>query len=73
MELRSPSDSLQLLKDKMQEYIDNGVSLGWLIDRPNRQIYIYTPNHEVQCLDNSKTISGDPLLSDFVLNLVKIW
>ena len=73
VELRSPSDSLQLLKDKMQEYIDNGVSLGWLIDRPNRQIYIYTPNHKVQCLDNSKTISGDPLLSDFVLNLVKIW
>ena len=50
-----------MLKDKMQEYIDNGVSLGRLIDRPNRQVYIYTPNNQVQCLNDSQTISGDPL------------
>lgn len=73
VEIKSPSDSLQVLEDKMQEYIDSGASLGWLIDRPTRQVYIYTPNHDVQCLDNPLTVSGDPLLSGFVLNLAKIW
>ena len=73
VELRSPSDSLQVLKDKMQEYIDNGVSLGWLIDRPNRQVYIYTPGKKVLCLDNPSTVSSDSLLPGFSLDLTKIW
>ncbi len=73
VELKSPSDSLQLLQDKMQEYIDNGASLGWLIDRTARQVYIYVPGNDVKCLDNSQTIDGSPLLADFVLDLTKIW
>ena len=72
-ELRSPSDSLSVLKNKMQKYIDNGVSIGWLIDRPNRQVYIYTSDKDVQCLNNPQTISGDPFLPGFVLDLTKIW
>lgn len=72
-ELRSPSDSLQILQDKMKEYIDNGVSLGWLIDRPNRQVYVYDPNSGVKCLDNPQVVAGDPVLSGFRLNLAKIW
>ncbi|MGB5633012.1 MAG: Uma2 family endonuclease [Waterburya sp.] len=73
VELKSPSDSLQLLRDKMQEYIDNGASLGWLIDRTTRQVYIYTPDSDIQCLDNPQTLKADPLLSGFVLDLAKIW
>jgi Uma2 family endonuclease len=73
VELRSPSDSLEMLKEKMQEYIDNGVSLGWLIDRPSRQVCIYTPNNDVQYLDNPQTVTGDPLLPGFTLDLAKIW
>ena len=73
VEIRSPSDSLKSLKDKMQEYIDNGVSLGWLIDRKNRQVYIYSPNVDVQCLDNPVTISGNSILPGFTLDLAKIW
>ncbi|MEM7757382.1 MAG: Uma2 family endonuclease [Cyanobacteria bacterium P01_A01_bin.40] len=73
VELRSPSDSLQVLEEKMQEYLDNSESLGWLIDRPTRQVYIYTPDSDVQCLDNPQTISGDPLLSGFTLDLAQIW
>ena len=73
VELKSPSDSLQLLQDKMQEYIDNGASLGWLIDRAARQVYIYVPGNDVECLDNPQTIDGSPLLADFVLDLTKIW
>jgi Uma2 family endonuclease len=57
----------------MQEYIENGVSLGWLIDRKNRQVYIYTPNIDVQCLDNPAIISGDSVLPGFTLDLAKIW
>lgn len=73
IELRSPSDNLQPLKDKLQEYIDNGVSLGWLIDRKNRKVYIYRPNSEVECLDNTVTLSRESILPGFVLDLLIIW
>jgi Uma2 family endonuclease len=73
VELRSPSDNLQPLEDKLQEYIANGASLGWLIDRKNRKVYLYRPQQEVECLDNPSTLSGDPVLSGFVLDLSKIW
>jgi Uma2 family endonuclease len=73
IELRFPSDNLQPLKDKLQEYIDNGVSLGWLIDRKNRKVYIYRPNSEVECLDNPATLSGESILPEFVLQLSTIW
>ena len=73
VEIRSPSDSLKSLKDKMQEYIDNGVSLGWLIDRQNHQVYIYRPSVDVECLSNPVTVSGDSVLPGFNLDLTKIW
>ncbi len=73
VELKSPSDSLKQLQEKMQEYIDNGAYLGWLIDRTTCQVYIYQPNRDVQCLDNPKIISGEPILPGFVLDLAKIW
>jgi Uma2 family endonuclease len=73
IELRSESDSLAKLKDKMQEYIDNGVSLGWLIDPQEKQVFVYRPNTEIEVLENSTEISGEPLLPDFTLNLKEIW
>ena len=73
VELISPNDSLKVLQEKMQEYINNGASLDWLIDRTTRQVFIYTPNSAVKCLDNPQTVSGDPMLAGFVLNLEKIW
>ena len=73
VELRSPSDSLEILQEKMREYIDNGASLGWLINRSAKQVYIYTPDAEVKCLDNPSTLTGDSLLSGFILDLTKIW
>ncbi|MFN6568373.1 Uma2 family endonuclease [Dendronalium sp. ChiSLP03b] len=50
IELRSESDNLRILQDKMQEYIDNGTQLGWLIDRKQRQVFIYRPNTAVEVL-----------------------
>jgi len=73
IELRSESDSLAKLKDKMQEYIENGVSLGWLIDAGERKIYVYRPEKESETLENPTEISGEPLLQGFVLNLKEIW
>ncbi len=73
VELRSPSDRLQTLQRKMQEYIDNGTSLGWLIDRNNRMVYIYRPNAEVEVLDNPDHLRGESVLSGFVLDLSTIW
>lgn len=73
MELRSSSDNLIVLKAKMQEYIDNGAKLGWLIDRKHRKVYIYRSQIPVECLDNPVTVSNDPELPGFVLDLSKIW
>ena len=73
VELRSKSDTLKDLQDKMQQYMDNGVRLGWLIDRRSRRVYIYRPGVAVQQLDNPETVSGDPELPGFVLKLEEIW
>lgn len=72
-ELRSPSDRLPDLQDKMQEYIDNGTQLGWLIDPLDQNVSIYQPNKNIVHLDKPETISGEPILPGFVLNLQKIW
>lgn len=73
VELRSASDSLPKLKEKMQEYIDNGVALGWLIDPSEKQIFVYRPEKEIEILKNPTEISGEPVLKGFVLNLKEIW
>lgn len=73
VELRSPSDSLKNLQLKMQEFIENGASLGWLIDPIERKIYVYRSNSELEILENPKTVSGAPLLEKFILKMNKIW
>ncbi|MEO1760730.1 MAG: Uma2 family endonuclease [Cyanobacteria bacterium J06629_18] len=73
VELRSESDSLKVLQDKMVEYINNGTKLGWLIDRKERKVYIYRSDNRVEELDNPSTLSGEDVLSGFVLDLSSIW
>ena len=51
LELRSPSDNLRVLQDKLQEYIDNGAQLGWLIDPVDRVVYVYRPEETVERLE----------------------
>ncbi|WP_413773979.1 Uma2 family endonuclease [Nostoc sp. MG11] len=65
IELRSESDNLRILQDKMQEYIDNRTQLGWLIDRKQRQVFIYRPHTAVEVLNNLKTLSDESLLPGF--------
>ncbi len=74
IELRSPSDNLKPLQEKMEEYMrEPGTQLGWLIDRKHRQVYIYRPGQAAECLDNPPSVSGDPVLPGFFLNMNKIW
>jgi Uma2 family endonuclease len=73
IELRSASDRLNDLQEKMLEYLMNGILLGWLIDRKNRQVYVYRPNQDVEILDNPETVKGDPELPGFGLQMAKIW
>lgn len=73
IELRSPTDSLSVLQAKMQEYLDNGAQLGWLIDPEQMRVYVYRPDGQVECLENPMEISGEPVLPGFRLNLREIW
>jgi Uma2 family endonuclease len=74
VELRSASDNLKPLEEKMQEYMrEPGVQLGWLIDCKNPRVYIYRPGLPEECLENPATVSGDPVLPGFVLNMSNIW
>lgn len=70
IELRSRTDMLQ---DKLQEYMQNGVLLGWLIDPPYQRVYVYRPGVPVECLEKGNSISGDPELPGFVLDLSQVW
>ena len=53
----------------MQEYIDNGARLGWLIDPQTRRVEIYRPHQDVEILENPATVSGEDVLPEFVLDL----
>ena len=73
VELRSSSDTLKSLQDKMREYIDNGALLGWLIDPQQRRVEIYRPGKDVDVLENPAELSGEAVLPGFVLNLRRVW
>ena len=57
----------------MQEYLENGTQLAWLIDPRERRVYIYRPGEEVEVLSDPTTISGDPILKEFVLQVAELW
>jgi Uma2 family endonuclease len=73
IELRSASDRLSTLQDKMQECIDNGAILGFLIDRKARTVHLYRPQQAPQVLENPTEVQGDPELLGFILTMGKIW
>lgn len=73
IEILSPSDSLSKTQEKMQEYLDNGCRLGWLIKRKKQEVEIYRPGKEVEVLKSPQTLSGEDVLPEFTLNLQRIW
>ncbi|MEL7243350.1 MAG: Uma2 family endonuclease [Cyanobacteria bacterium J06573_2] len=73
IELRSKSDTLKPLQEKMEEYMQEpGIRLGWLIDRKNKRVYVYRPQ-SVECLENPDTVSGEDVLPGFILNTSRVW
>jgi Uma2 family endonuclease len=73
IELRSASDSLKILQDKMIEYRDNGVRLGWFLNAKERAVEIYRPGKEVEVLNSPTSLFGEEVLPGFVLDLKNIW
>ncbi|WP_443096396.1 Uma2 family endonuclease [Sphaerospermopsis reniformis] len=73
LELRSKTDSLEKLQSKMREYIENGASLGWLIDQKNQRVEIYRPGKDVEILEHPTSLSGEDILPGFILDLTEVW
>ena len=74
IELRSASDNLKPLQEKMEDYMNEpGIKLGWLIDRKRKRVYVYRPQMPVECLENPDSVSGEDVLPGFVLNMAKVW
>ena len=73
VELRSPSDAVEVLQSKMSEYLDNGAELGWLLDPQTKRVYVFRPGKEVECLESPAKVEGDNLMEGFILDVEKVW
>lgn len=73
IELRSQSDRVSQLQSKMQEWIDSGSRLAWLIDPYDRYVHVYRPQQTPEILQNIAAVSGDPELPDFELKMQRIY
>ena len=73
IELRSPTDILADLQEKMKEYIENGTQLGWLFDPKSKRVYIYRPNQPPELVENPSSMSGNTVLPGFVFDPREIW
>ncbi|PNW57971.1 UNVERIFIED_CONTAM: hypothetical protein BEN50_06640 [Euhalothece sp. KZN 001] len=73
LELKSATDRLSTLQAKLEEYVENGVKLAWLINPTEKQVEIYRQGKEKEVLDNPKTLSGENILEDFCLDLSLVW
>lgn len=73
VELRSSTDRLSPLKNKMKEYMANGAQLGWLLDPRQRRVYVYRPGVPEERLDDPATLAGDPLLPGLLLDVQRVF
>jgi Uma2 family endonuclease len=73
LELMSPTDNLKDVQDKMQEYLDSGVKLGWLINPKTKIVEIYRQGQTKEVLENPRYLYGENILVDFILDLTDIW
>ena len=72
-ELHSPWDRLSVLSAKMEEYIDNGARLGWLLDPIEKRATVYRPGKPAVHLDDPQSIDGEDVLEGFTLDLREIF
>lgn len=73
VELRSPTDDLQEQRAKLEEYIECGARLGWLIDPSERRVYVHRPGRATETLDHPAELRGDPELPGLVLDPTVLW
>ena len=73
IELRSASDSLTEQQAKMEEWIENGVRLAWLIDTKTKRVHIYRPNSNAEVMENPSKVSAEDILPGFELDITEIW
>ncbi len=73
IELRSHSDRLRVVREKMREYIANGAQLGWMLDPQTRTVEVYRPDREPEVLAGTDSIRGEGPVEGFVLNLRPVW
>jgi Uma2 family endonuclease len=73
IELRSATDSLKQLQEKMKEYQRLGVKLGLMVDPKNKQVEIYRPGKEIEVLESPTSINCNEVMTDFVLSMRRIW
>jgi Uma2 family endonuclease len=73
VEVMSPSDRLRAAQRKMQQWMENGVELGWLIDGDNRCVFVYRRGREMRQERNVSQIQGEGPVEGFVLDLTDIW
>ena len=64
---------MERVQAKMVEYRDNGMRLGWLLDRQHRRVEIYRIGRKVEVLEEPVTLSGEDVLPNFVLDLSEVW
>jgi Uma2 family endonuclease len=69
VELRSKSDDMSELRERMEEYLSQGARLGWLIDPKSGTVEIYRPGRPIEILERPATLSGEDVLPGFVLDL----
>ena len=69
LELRSPTDDLELLRSKMHEYMDAGVRLGWMLNPQNQQVEIYRQGQPKEVRQLPTQLSGEDVLPGFVLSV----
>jgi Uma2 family endonuclease len=72
IELRSPSDRLRDVQEKMEEYVSNGTRLGWLLDPIENCAFVYLPGQPPKRIDNPAILSGDPVLPGFTFDFSEI-
>ena len=73
LEIRSKTDKLTDLQSKMEEWIEGGCKLGWLLDIENLQFFIYKPESEVQVLQGRTVLlTGEDVLPEFTLSIEEL-
>jgi Uma2 family endonuclease len=72
IEIKSDTDRLPVVREKMREWIANGSQLGWLINPDDRSVEIYRPDREPEVRTGVESIDGEGPVEGFTLDLRRV-